>query len=325
MKYLDMNGLQALINKIKILLNGKQNKLVLGNNLSFGSDGKLNAVDTKYTKPSSEPISYISGLQSALDSKQAKGSYASSTHTHAISNISNLQSTLDGKVDKVSGKNLSTNDFTSSYKSKLDGIASGANKTFVDNSLTSTSTTNALSAKQGKALNDKINAGLSGKQNKLVAGKNISIDTKTNTISATDTKYTKPSSEPISYISGLQAELNKKANKVHTHAIADVTRLQDALNNRAIKSHKHDVADLSVDGINLEPWLQNSFITANAFMIEKRNLTNMIDKKADKDHTHDSIEADLSGTPMDLKFVVTDKATYTGMTKDQSTLYFVQE
>lgn len=33
----------------------------------------------------------------------------------------------DDKVDKVSGKGLSTNDFTAAYKSKLDGIASGAN------------------------------------------------------------------------------------------------------------------------------------------------------------------------------------------------------
>lgn len=33
----------------------------------------------------------------------------------------------DDKVDKVSGKGLSTNDFTAAYKSKLDGIANGAN------------------------------------------------------------------------------------------------------------------------------------------------------------------------------------------------------
>lgn len=31
-------------------------------------------------------------------------------------------------VQKESGKGLSTNDFTTSYKNKLDGIASGANK-----------------------------------------------------------------------------------------------------------------------------------------------------------------------------------------------------
>lgn len=47
---------------------------------------------------------------------------------------------LGGKVDKVSGKGLSTNDFTDTLKSKLDGIAADANKTTVDSSLSSTST-----------------------------------------------------------------------------------------------------------------------------------------------------------------------------------------
>lgn len=63
-----------------------------------------------------------------------------------------------GKVDKVEGKELSSNDFTNAYKTKLDGIAAQANKTIVDNSLTSTSTTNALAAAQGKALKNLIDA-----------------------------------------------------------------------------------------------------------------------------------------------------------------------
>lgn len=63
-----------------------------------------------------------------------------------------------GKVDKVEGKGLSSNNFTIEYKTKLDGIAAQANKTIVDNSLTSTSTTNALAAAQGKALKDLIDA-----------------------------------------------------------------------------------------------------------------------------------------------------------------------
>ncbi|WP_223120783.1 head fiber protein, partial [Salmonella sp. S127_66822] len=33
-----------------------------------------------------------------------------------------------GKVDKVEGKELSSNDFTDAYKTKLDGIAAQANK-----------------------------------------------------------------------------------------------------------------------------------------------------------------------------------------------------
>lgn len=39
---------------------------------------------------------------------------------------SKVKTALSNKVDKVSGKGLSTNDFTNAYKTKLDGIATGA-------------------------------------------------------------------------------------------------------------------------------------------------------------------------------------------------------
>lgn len=109
-----------------------------------------------------------------------------------------------GKVDKVEGKELSSNDFTDAYRTKLGGIAQGANKyvlptataeiiggvkvganisysngtislskanvtsalgytpptadtkVTINNTLTSTSTTEALAAAQGKALKDLI-------------------------------------------------------------------------------------------------------------------------------------------------------------------------
>jgi hypothetical protein len=87
----------------------------------------------------------------------------------------------DGKVAKVEGKGLSTNDFTTAEKTKLQNIAANAQvnvietvkvngvaltptskavdvivpaATVVDNTLTSTSTTAALSAAQGKVLKD---------------------------------------------------------------------------------------------------------------------------------------------------------------------------
>lgn len=111
-----------------------------------------------------------------------------------------------GKVDKVEGKELSSNDFTDAYKTKLDSIAAQANKyvlptataeiiggvkvganisysngtislskanvtsalgytpptadtkVTINNTLTSTSTTEALAAAQGKALKDLIDA-----------------------------------------------------------------------------------------------------------------------------------------------------------------------
>ena len=50
--------------------------------------------------------------------------------------VTSLQS---GKVDKVTGKDLSTNDFTNAYKDKLDGIAAGATAITVDSALSGTS------------------------------------------------------------------------------------------------------------------------------------------------------------------------------------------
>lgn len=58
--------------------------------------------------------------------------------------------------DKNGG--TSKNNFSDAFKTKLEGIETGANKTIVENVLTSTSTTNALSAAQGKNLKALIDA-----------------------------------------------------------------------------------------------------------------------------------------------------------------------
>ena len=71
--------------------------------------------------------------------------------------ISLIKADLALKVDKVSGKGLSTNDYTNSEKDKLAGIATEANKTTVDSSLSSTST--------NPVQNKVINGALSGKAN----------------------------------------------------------------------------------------------------------------------------------------------------------------
>ena len=42
---------------------------------------------------------------------------------------------LDGKVDVVAGKGLSTEDFTSAEKTKLGGIAEGATRVIVDDTI----------------------------------------------------------------------------------------------------------------------------------------------------------------------------------------------
>ena len=62
---------------------------------------------------------------------------------------------LNGKVDKVTGKGLSTNDFTNAEKNKLTGIEAGANKTVVDDELDEESGNPVQNAVVKAALNSK--------------------------------------------------------------------------------------------------------------------------------------------------------------------------
>lgn len=64
-------------------------------------------------------ISNITNLQAQLDGKQAKGSYAASSHTHTIANVTNLQSTLDSKQPK--GDYASASHSHNSIKDAGDG------------------------------------------------------------------------------------------------------------------------------------------------------------------------------------------------------------
>lgn len=66
------------------------------------------------------------------------------------------------KVDKVEGKGLSTNDYTTDEKNKLAGIATGANKTTVDSALSSSSTNPVQNKVVNTALGNKVDK-VSGK------------------------------------------------------------------------------------------------------------------------------------------------------------------
>ena len=80
-----------------------------------------------YNKPQSDarykPISYTPNWSEVSGKPTA---FTPLAHTHTISEVINLQSTLDNKVDKVSGKKLSTEDYTTYEKNKLSGIQEGA-------------------------------------------------------------------------------------------------------------------------------------------------------------------------------------------------------
>lgn len=84
------------------------------------------------------------------------------------------------KVDKIEGKDLSSNDFTNTLKTKLDGIEEGANKTIIDSSLNSTS----VNPVQNKVINNALSnkADVSSLSNKVdkITGKGLSANDFTN-------------------------------------------------------------------------------------------------------------------------------------------------
>lgn len=80
--------------------------------------------------------------------------------------VSSIEDAIDYineiKVDKVDGKDLSTNDYTTNEKNKLAGIATGATKVIVDSALSSTST-NAIQNKVVANMKSDIDGTLSTK------------------------------------------------------------------------------------------------------------------------------------------------------------------
>lgn len=94
-----------------------------GSNVSIESDGTLNVTDTTYTNATTE----ADGLMSKEDKVKLDG-LDNYDDTEIKSQITTLTSSIENKVDKVSGKDLSTNDYTTEEKEKLAGITEGATK-----------------------------------------------------------------------------------------------------------------------------------------------------------------------------------------------------
>ncbi len=106
----------------------------------FASSGGTNIV---YKRKASHLYDYIVGKTNKVYSKLG--------HTHTLSEITDfstfetsinntITNGLSTKVDKVDGKQLSTEDYTTADKTKLAGVEEGANKTVIDSELSATST-----------------------------------------------------------------------------------------------------------------------------------------------------------------------------------------
>lgn len=157
-------------------------------------------------------------MKTEVDTKLS--SKADSNHTHSISNVTNLQTTLNGKADSNhthTTATVSANGFLSKEdKSKLDGIATGANKTVVDSSLSGSST--------NPVQNKVVNSALSGKAN---SSHSHSISNITNLQSALDSKSETGHTHDDRYYTEteMNTKLNGKANSSHTHTASQISDL----------------------------------------------------------------------------------------------------
>lgn len=148
----------------------------------------------------------------------------SSTSVNPVQNKV-IYAALGNKVDKVSGKGLSTEDFTTTLLNKLNGIASGAQK-----NQNAFSTVNADgTAVTASAASDTVN---------LVAGSNISISAsgKTITITATNTTYGAAGTNLGLVKTGGDVTISNGLITVkddsHNHTISNVDGLQTALDGK---------------------------------------------------------------------------------------------
>lgn len=121
----------------------------------------------KYTHPNSHPASMITGLADVAttgsynDLSNKPTTMTPTSHTHAQSDVTGLSTALSGKADTGhthGAASTTANGFMSKEdKTKLNGIATGANKTTVDTALSASST--------NPVQNKVINTALAGKSN----------------------------------------------------------------------------------------------------------------------------------------------------------------
>ncbi len=229
-------------------------------------------------------------LDDKVDKEEGKGlvtvdATLSSTSTNPVQNKA-INTALGNKVDKVEGKGLSTNDFTADYKTKLDGIASGATKTTIDSALSSTSTNPV----QNKVINTAL------------AGKAASSHTHT-----------------IAQVTDLQSTLDGKAASSHTHTIEQVSDLQTALDGKAstavatttanglMSSTDKSKLDGIVAGAN-KTTVDSSLSSTSTNPVQNKVINSALAGKAASSHAHTIAQVTNLQTTLDGK-ASTDVAT----------------
>lgn len=178
---------------------------------------------------------------------------------------------LGNKVDKVSGKQLSTNDYTTTEKNKLAGIAAGAQVNKIE-SVSVNGSALPISSKgvnvdlSNYALKSDITALFKWKGTKetvsgLPSSNNAVGDAWHVNENGAEYVWNGTQWEPLGIIIDLSPYLTKTeagnlyllkttadttyAPKTHTHTSAQITDLQDKLDAKANATHTHAISDVT--------------------------------------------------------------------------------
>jgi hypothetical protein len=157
---------------LKVSVNAIVNTLT-----STATDAPLSAAQGKALKDTIDGINaLLSSDDPALDTLQELVDFVKANDGDlsnlTVANIAGLQAALDAKVDQVTGKGLSTNDFTDTLKNKLDGVENGAQVNVGTNlALTGTGNTRQITSSTGGSATIPIasttNAGLLSFEDKV--------------------------------------------------------------------------------------------------------------------------------------------------------------
>lgn len=179
----------------------------------------------------------LSYTKTEIDTKLANK--ANTNHTHDIASLpdetdmlgsmeNDFYTALDTKANKTTATTSANGLMSKEDKSKLDGIATEANKTIVDSALSSSSTNPV--------------------QNKVVKD-------------ALDGKANSSHSHSISNITNLQSALNEKAHLVHNHNNLYYTEaeIDEKLNGKADNTHSHSINDVTGLSTSLDGKMSNNY------------------------------------------------------------------
>lgn len=151
-KYLDEVALSELVTNIKNLVATKQNVLTQGTGISITTSGSTTTIsvdaDSSPTQSSSKPVT-SGGVYSALSNKQDTLTFdttPTSSSTNPVTSGGIYNALIGNGISSLTDKGLSENDYTDAEKTKLGGIASGAQVNTIE-SVKSGSTTFTITNK----------------------------------------------------------------------------------------------------------------------------------------------------------------------------------